>query len=124
MISKILIVDDEESIRNIHARLVTFLGLDYELACDGLECLAALRKEKFNLVIMCIKMPKMDGVEALRRIKIEHGQLPVIIVSAILNDSNKSILNEYGAFAVFRKPTDLSSLADSIQQAVSLNPAP
>lgn len=114
----VLIVDDEERVRKAHADVVTSLGYDFELAYDGLDCLKKLETTKFNLIIMGIKMPKMDGVEALTRIAKAYEHLPVIIVSALIFENTEADLKELGAFAVFRKPVHLNDLVDAIEQAL------
>src|SRR3989338_9078041 len=79
MKEKILVVDDEEGIRLLYKEELTDEGLDVHLAASGEEALAKLEKDKFSLVVLDIKMPGMDGIEVLRRIKEKWKNLPVIL---------------------------------------------
>ena len=79
--AKILIVDDEVPIRRTLRDILEFEGYEIEEAADGLECIAKVQKEKFDVIITDIKMPKMDGIEALERLQILSPETPVIMVS-------------------------------------------
>ena len=77
--AKILIVDDETPIRRTLRDILEFEGYDVEEAVDGLECIAKVQKEKFDVIITDIKMPKMDGIEALERLQILSPETPVMV---------------------------------------------
>ena len=69
MTIKILIVDDEEDIRLLVKSLLEDFGYEVSMAKDGKECLAKLKKKKFNLVLMDFFMPLMSGREAVEKIR-------------------------------------------------------
>lgn len=77
--TRILIADDEEGIRE---SLSLILGDDYELdfAADGEETLAKLQHDSFSLVLLDIKMPKLDGLEVLRRLKGNGTAIPPVLM--------------------------------------------
>ncbi len=79
--SKILIVDDEERIREIIKKYAEFEGYDTVLASDGMEAVDACKKESFDLIIMDVMMPELDGYSACREIK-KICSTPVIMLSA------------------------------------------
>ncbi len=79
--SKILIVDDEERIREIIKKYAQFEGYDTVLASDGMEAVDACKKESFDLIIMDVMMPELDGYSACREIK-KMCSTPVIMLSA------------------------------------------
>ncbi|MFM8372894.1 MAG: response regulator, partial [Bacteroidota bacterium] len=79
--AKILIVDDETPIRRTLRDILEFEGYEVDEAVDGLDCVAKVQKEKYDVVITDIKMPKMDGIEALERLQILSPETPVIMVS-------------------------------------------
>lgn len=120
MPQKVLIVDDEAAIRRTYSNIVASLGYDFDVASDGIECLEKLKAAKFDLVLMNIKMPKMDGVETLDRIVKTYPTIPVIMVSAMVIDSTVTMLKEHGAFAVFKKPAEYKALVGATQEALEL----
>ena len=77
----ILIVDDEMNIRDIIKKYALFEGYDVSEAADGMEAVEKCRSEKFDLVIMDVMMPELDGFSACREIRKERD-IPVIMLSA------------------------------------------
>ena len=80
--SKILIVDDEENIRLIIKKYALFEGYETDEACDGMEAVEKCRKNDYDIIIMDIMMPEIDGFSACREIKKEKADIPVIMLSA------------------------------------------
>ena len=79
--ARILIIDDERSIRNSMKDILTFEGHEVLVAENGLEGLVTLKSEKPEIVFCDIKMPKMEGIEVLERIKEFSRETPVIMIS-------------------------------------------
>jgi len=79
--SKILIVDDELKIREIIKKYADFEGYETKLAADGMEAVEMCRKEDFDLIIMDIMMPELDGFSACKEIR-KIKNIPVIMLSA------------------------------------------
>ena len=78
---KILVVDDEENIRNIIKKYAVFEGYDVYEAEDGIEAVNLCRQNNYDIIIMDIMMPELDGFSACREIKKEKD-IPVIMLSA------------------------------------------
>lgn len=78
---KILVVDDEENIRNIIKKYAIFEGYDVYEAEDGIEAVNLCRQNNYDIIIMDIMMPELDGFSACREIKKEKD-IPVIMLSA------------------------------------------
>ena len=77
----ILVVDDEARIRDIITKYATFEGHSVTEAADGMEAVLFCRKEKFDIIIMDIMMPELDGFSACREIR-KTSQTPIIMLSA------------------------------------------
>lgn len=78
---KILVVDDEKMIRELIKRYATFEGHEVAEACDGMEAVEKCRKESYDLIIMDVMMPELDGFSACREIR-KISDTPVIMLSA------------------------------------------
>ena len=79
---KILIVDDESAIRNLIAKYAAFEGYETDQAENGMQAVEKCRGEKYDLVILDIMMPELDGFSAGRQIKKDNPELPIILLSA------------------------------------------
>jgi two-component system, NtrC family, nitrogen regulation response regulator NtrX len=116
--AKILIVDDETPIRRTLRDILEFEQYEVEEATDGLECVAKVQKEKFDVVIMDIKMPKMDGIEALERLQILSPETPVIMVSGHGTIDTAVEAVKKGAFDFISKPPDLNRMLITVRNAL------
>ncbi len=116
--AKVLIVDDELPIRRTLRDILEFEQYDVDEAADGLECIAKVQKEKYDVVIMDIKMPKMDGIEALERLQILAPELPVVMVSGHGNIETAVDAVKKGAFDYISKPPDLNRMLITIRNAL------
>lgn len=86
---KILIVDDEPDLRMMFKDILETCGYQTEEAEDGVECLEKLAEGEYSLVLLDLMMPKMDGMEALTRIKQDkskYGDAPVLILTNLTSD--------------------------------------
>ncbi|MCC6458841.1 MAG: sigma-54-dependent Fis family transcriptional regulator [Saprospiraceae bacterium] len=116
--AKILIVDDEMPIRRILREILEFEQYEVEEAADGLECVAKVQREKYDVVIMDIKMPKMDGIEALERLQILSPETPVIMVSGHGTIDTAVEAVKKGAFDFISKPPDLNRMLITVRNAM------
>jgi DNA-binding response OmpR family regulator len=87
--TKILIVDDEEKIRALIAKYAIHEGFETEQACDGLEAVDKCEKSNYDLVIMDIMMPNLDGFSAVKEIKKTRPAMPFIMLSALGEEYDK-----------------------------------
>ena len=116
--AKVLIVDDEQSIRRTLREILEFEKYDVEEACDGLECLVKLKRGKYDVVVMDIKMPKMDGMDALERLQLLAPDTPVVMISGHANIDTAVDAVKKGAFDFISKPPDLNRMLITIRNAM------
>ena len=108
--AKVLIVDDEQSIRRTLREILEFEKYDVDEAGDGLECLVKLKRAQYDVVVMDIKMPKMDGMDALERIQLLAPDTPVVMISGHANIDTAVDAVKKGAFDFISKPPDLNRM--------------
>jgi two-component system KDP operon response regulator KdpE len=101
--SKVLVVDDSQSTRHLLEAILSQAGFRTVAAADGYEALQTLYREQPNLVILDLMMPRMDGLETLRRIR-ELSDVPVLILSAKGTEDDKVIGLQEGADDYLTKP--------------------
>ena len=78
---KILVIDDEKSIRNTLKEILSYEGYEVTEAQDGSEGIKLVEKEKFDIILSDIKMPKMDGIEVLEKLQELAPETPVVMIS-------------------------------------------
>ncbi len=115
---KILIVDDEKSIRRTLREILEFEKYEVDEAADGLECLVKVKRTKYDVIILDIKMPKMDGMEALERIQTLTPDTPVIMISGHATIDTAVEAVKRGAFDFISKPPDLNRVLITIRNAL------
>lgn len=94
---KILIVEDEKPLSKVLSNKLIFAGFETRNAFDGREALGILEKEKFDLLILDIVMPKIDGYGVLSKLKIMKIKLPVIVISNLSQEEDIRRVKELGA---------------------------
>ncbi len=118
---KILIVEDEENLRELYAEDLEESGYSVEKAMNGKEAMDLVRKGGFDLVIMDIRMPEMDGIETLGKIITMEKKLPVIIYTAYSN--YKSNFMTWTADAYLTKSSNLDELKNKIKELLAAKKA-
>lgn len=114
----ILIIDDENSIRNSLRDILEIEEYEVEEAKDGIEALTTFKRKKFDVVISDIKMPKMDGLEVLERMQALNSDTPVIMISGHGDIETAVEAVKKGAFDYIAKPLDLNRLLITIRNAL------
>lgn len=104
---RILIVDDDEQIREILGEYIKIQGFEYETASDGIEALAKIKLD-IDLVLIDVNMPKMDGFEVIKRIRseAEFRDLPIIMVTSMASREDRLRAVQAGANDFVAKPID------------------
>jgi len=111
--SKILIVEDEQHQRDLYSMELQDEGYEVDQASNGKEAVDKVKASKYDLVIMDIRMPEMDGIEALGKILSRDKRIPIIIYTAYSN--YKSNFMTWTADAYVTKSSNLSELKSKIR---------
>ena len=87
------------------------------IAYDGEQALAMIENDEPEVMVLDLKMPGIDGMEVLRRVKRTHPTTEVIILTGHGSDAEKVLAKELGAFAYLRKPVDIEVLTETMKAA-------
>ncbi len=115
---KILVVDDEKSIRDALCDILTEENYEVLAAENGEDGLSKLASEKIDLVLCDIKMPKMDGLELLQKSSEEGYDIPFIMISAHGTIDTAVEATKKGAFDFIQKPPDLNRILLTVRNAL------
>jgi len=120
--NKILIVDDEKNIRNVISEYAKFDGFETAEAADGMEAVEMCRSEDYDLIIMDIMMPRLDGYSAVKEIR-KTKQTPVIMLSARGEEYDKLFGFELGVDDYVTKPFSPKELLARIRAVIKRSSA-
>jgi DNA-binding NtrC family response regulator len=116
--SKILVVDDERSIRNTLKDILEYEKYEVDLAEDGNKAIEKVRAAEYDIVLCDIKMPGLDGIEVLERLTVLAPDTPVVMISGHGNIDTAVDSIKKGAFDYIEKPLDLNRLLITIRNAM------
>ena len=118
--SKILIIEDEAAIRRVLKKIISEENENYQVteAEDGLQGIEMIKDNDYDLVLCDIKMPKMDGVEVLERIKKIKPEIPMVMISGHGDLDTAVNTMRLGAFDYISKPPDLNRLLNTVRNAL------
>ena len=116
--SRILVIDDEQSIRNSLKEVLEYEKYEVDLATEGREGLEMFEKNQYDVVLCDIKMPKMDGIEVLEEIYRQTTDIPIIMISGHGNIDTAVESIKKGAYDFIEKPLDLNRLLITIKNAL------
>jgi CheY-like chemotaxis protein len=116
MAYKILVVDDEENMQVLLKRVLGKAGYDVECAGSGAAVLRLAADRPFDLAIVDVCMPEMDGIEVLEKLKAINRQLPVIMISAYPAWGKKQTAERMGCTGYLSKPVDMKYLKELIKK--------
>jgi len=117
MADKILIVEDEQHQRELYAMELEDEGYDVDQASNGKEGVDKVKNNKYDLVVMDIRMPEMDGIEALGKILSRDKKIPIVIYTAYSN--YKSNFMTWTADAYVTKSSNLDELKGKIKEILT-----
>ncbi|MEZ4907245.1 MAG: sigma-54 dependent transcriptional regulator [Saprospiraceae bacterium] len=116
--ARILIVDDDHGIRKTLRNILEFEKFEVSEANDGFDCLIKIKRNDYDVIILDIKMPKMDGMETLERIQKIKPDIPIIMISGHGTIDTAVDAVKKGAYDFIQKPPDLNRLLITIRNAM------
>lgn len=121
--AKILIVDEEERIREVIREYAEFSGFEVDEARDGMDAVLKCRDNKYDLIIMDIMMPRLDGYSAVKEIR-KDSNIPVIMLSARVEEYDKLFGFEIGVDDYVTKPFSPKELIARVQAVLKRSGTP
>lgn len=121
---QVLIAEDAPSIAELMSTLVARLGHQATVVSNGAEAVAAVERTAFDLVLMDLQMPELDGLEATRRIRrlgTPRGSMPIVAVSAAVHPDETILCYEAGMDSFAAKPIHVDALQRAISTAIERN---
>jgi DNA-binding response OmpR family regulator len=117
-VKTILVVDDEQPIRELLTLILE--GEGYEVACaaDGYEALRLANRRRHDAIILDLKMPGMDGTEFAKRYRATGGHAPIVVITAARGEEEKAA--EVDLCGYLAKPFELQALLDSVRACAPL----
>jgi two-component system, OmpR family, response regulator CpxR len=115
--SKILLVDDEREFVETLSERLSMRDMGSAVAYDGESALELIKEDEPDVMILDLRMPGIDGIEVLRRVKAKQPEIEVIILTGHGSDADRDICMSLGAFAYLQKPVDIELLSETIQKA-------
>ena len=114
--TKILVVDDEKSIRNTLREILEYEKFEVDEAAEGQEALEKAKNNRYDLILLDIKMPRMDGIEVLEQL-MKFTDVPVVMISGHGTVETVVEAVKKGAYDYITKPLDLNRLLVTIRNA-------
>jgi len=120
MAKRILLVDDERDLVDMVKMRLEAGGFEVSTAFDGQEALDKARKEKPDLIILDLMLPKMDGYKVCRMLKFDekYKKIPIILFTARAQDNDKQLGTEVGADGYITKPFEPQVLLSKINELI------
>ncbi len=117
--NRILVVDDEEALRTVLSTELSSEGYEVSTAADGSEAIDLVKGNNFDLVLLDIKMPNVDGFEVLKYVKENKPDIKVIMLTGFADLKNAIESKRLGAEDFVSKPYDLVDLLTTIERVLS-----
>ena len=115
----VLIVDDEQDFRDIMAKKLAKRDLNCDSAPDGNTALEMVKAKNYDVVLLDVKMPGMDGIETLREIRALRAETPVLLISGHGSGEILSQFAEERLDGIVQKPFTTPALREALQRALA-----
>jgi DNA-binding NtrC family response regulator len=116
---RILVIDDEEIVRVSCKKCLTPEGYDVDVAANGIEGLAMTENNRYDVILTDLKMPDMDGMEFLTKVKERHPDTKVIMITGYSTVEHAVRAMRMGAYNYIEKPFTPDALVEAVREAMS-----
>jgi DNA-binding NtrC family response regulator len=114
---KVLMVDDEEDFVKTMAERMAMRDLTPELALSGEEALQQIQEDVPDVMVLDLKMPGIDGMEVLRRVRKAYPNVQVVVLTGHGSEKDEAEARRLGAFAYLQKPVEMDKLVRTLKDA-------
>ena len=114
---KVLLVDDEEDFVKSLSERLEMRDLESNVALNGKQALESMKADEPGVMVLDLKMPGMDGMEVLRRVREAYPNVQVIILTGHGTDKDEEEAKRLGAYAYLQKPVEMERLVDTLRKA-------
>jgi DNA-binding NtrC family response regulator len=114
---RVLLVDDEEKFLEVLAQRLGTRGINAETSTTGEEALVKIKNRNFDAIVLDVMMPGLGGIETLKRIKQEHPEVQIIMLTGQGTVDKAVDAMKEGAIDFMEKPADINKLLDKISEA-------
>ena len=127
MTNRVLVIDDNEDVRNLIQLALQAEGFDVSVASNGHDGMSLLRKQVADVVVTDILMPEQDGIETIAELRRDFPDVKIIAISGALSATGFDYLQvpiQLGVARILRKPFDVQELVGAIRELVSTTDKP
>jgi DNA-binding NtrC family response regulator len=117
MSEKVLLVDDEEDFLDIMAERMRVRGIEVSTTTSATDALELIEEESFDVIVMDLMMPELEGTKALKAIKSRNREMQVILLTGYVTPEQVVQAVKLGAMDIMEKPPDLDALIEKIKKA-------
>ncbi len=121
--ARVLLVEDERMLARVYSRALVAAGFVVDLAVDGADGFERLLSGPYDVLVSDVRMPRMDGLDLLQQVRRMRPNVPVILITAQLDDRSYALARELGAARYLLKPVTMEQLARAVQGAARLRAA-
>ena len=114
----VLVVDDFDDARDMYAEFLGAGGYAVTAAADGEQALQAAARQQFDVIILDIALPKLDGISVIRELRRRNDHTPVITLSASVNEETRDNAVQAGASLALEKPCLPDELAEAVRRTL------
>lgn len=118
----ILVVDDNEDLLETFAMILKRRGYEVQTACDGVDAVDKFKEQNFDVTLMDIVMPEMNGVDAFKKIREIQPEASIILMTAYSNEELMQTAREEGVQLIIQKPIRIDKLIEMINETAGNQP--